>query len=301
MSYTPGTKLSYANGSECAMVLTNDMVMATMVEVRRERMSLADWLILAEGQETVVSHAGAILAAREHIYPERPVGTKLKWVSDYASSTIIVTKKGFLEVKRVPLLNDRPKTLYPSEAAWRATLQNGEVTVTPPVPTLIQQKLVPLPEGLTDIEKIEELSRRFNYRPQFILRPSQKMEVASYDKTIEEFKEKLALASGEKAFEIARTIHQFTRFADEARAKLHGMTEEQQNAQPIVIYQGRSPCAIHLYDHGVKQLIGSYTAHDGKKYLAYNGGPQGATTFAELGLGENPTLSVVYRRKTYVL
>ena len=371
MSYTPGTKLSYANGSERAIILTNEMVMVTMVEGApwRERMSLADWLILAEGQETVVpsdskandagaiwkaareriddeaaaawaniSHAGAMLAAaRERMdatttqsalaaataaaraaaapsveailavsptttYPERPVGTKLKWVDNETSSTIIVTKKEFLEVKRTPVLYDRPKTSYASEAAWRATLPNsGAVTVTPPKPTLIQEKLAPLPEGLTDIEMMEELERRFNYKPSFIVRHSPKMEVDSYDKAIEEFKEKLALASGDKALEIARRIIQITKYADEVRAKLDAMTEEQQNAQPICVYKGKSSSAILVEVNGVQKLIGSYKTHAGEKYLAYNGGPQGATTFAELGLGASPKLSIVYRKKTYWL
>ena len=343
----------------------------------RERMSLADWLILAEGQETVVpsdakandagaiwaaareriddeaaaawanvSHAGAMLAAaRERMdatttqsalaavqaavsrvaaaataaaaapsveailavrptttYPERPVGTKLKWVDDYASSTIIVTKKGFLEVKRTPVLNDRPKASYASEAAWRATLPNiGAVTVTPPKPTLIQEKLAPLPEGLTDIEMMEELERRFNYKPSFIVRPSQKMEVDSYDKAIEEFKEKLAVASGDKALDITRRIIEITKYADEARVKLHPMTEEQQNAQPICVYKGKSSSAILVEVNGAQKLICSYKTHAGEKCLTYNGGPQGATTFAELGLGVSPTLSVVYRKKTYFI
>jgi len=267
--------------------------MATMVQVRRERMSLADWLILAEGQETVVP--GANHDEAEATYPERPVGTKLKWVSDYASSTIIVTKKGFLEVKRTPVLNDRPKTMYASEAAWRATLQNGEVTVTPPVPTLIQQKLVPLPEGLADIERIEELERRFNSKPRFILLQSPIMEVASYYKTIEEFKEKLALASGDKAFQIGRYILSLTDFAAGIREKLSEMTEERQNFRPMYVYNSR----IFVHIQGATKGIGVYTT-DGEKCIAYNGSPQGAKTAQDLGLTEL-TLSVVYRKKTYWL
>ena len=52
-TYTPGTKLSYANGTECCTVLTDGNAMVTKVWGDRwwEQMKLADWLILAEGQE----------------------------------------------------------------------------------------------------------------------------------------------------------------------------------------------------------------------------------------------------------
>ena len=52
-NYIPGTKLSYANGTECCTVLTNGNALVTKVWGDRwwEQMPLADWLILAEGQE----------------------------------------------------------------------------------------------------------------------------------------------------------------------------------------------------------------------------------------------------------
>lgn len=53
MSYAPATKLSYANGSEACVVLTEGNVMVTKcmnVECRLQ-MKLVDWLILSEGKE----------------------------------------------------------------------------------------------------------------------------------------------------------------------------------------------------------------------------------------------------------
>ena len=52
-NYTPGTKLSYNNGTECCTVLTNGNSLVTRVwgNDHWEQMWLADWLILAEGTE----------------------------------------------------------------------------------------------------------------------------------------------------------------------------------------------------------------------------------------------------------
>jgi hypothetical protein len=51
--YTPGTKLSYANGTECCTVLTDGNALITRVwgDEWWEQMKLADWLILADGDE----------------------------------------------------------------------------------------------------------------------------------------------------------------------------------------------------------------------------------------------------------
>jgi hypothetical protein len=52
-TYTPGTKLSYANGTECCTVLTEGNALVTKVwgQDHWEQMWLADWLILADGGE----------------------------------------------------------------------------------------------------------------------------------------------------------------------------------------------------------------------------------------------------------
>ena len=128
-NYTPGTKLSYANATECCTVLTNGNALVTKVWGERwwEQMPIADWLILAEGQEeedfipiapanTVDQEADGefddlpelipfndvevnqfwaelgrrsaqLEAQRNPTYPKRSIGTKLKWVSDEDEET----------------------------------------------------------------------------------------------------------------------------------------------------------------------------------------------------------------------
>lgn len=126
-SYTPGTKLSYASGTECCTVLTNGNSLVTKVwgDAWWEQMPLADWLILANGQEqedfiplatnTVQQDEGEfddlpplismndhevndfwtqlsrrsleLEAKRKPTYPKRSIGTKLKWISNNDAET----------------------------------------------------------------------------------------------------------------------------------------------------------------------------------------------------------------------
>lgn len=140
-TYAPGTKLSYNNGTECCTVLTDGNAMVTKVWGDRwwEQMRLADWLILAEGQEeedfipiasantvqedefadlpplvpmsdlqmndfwTELGRRSADLEA-EHAskYPKRSIGTKFKWILDDETYRVaIVTKHGVCQVKAV--------------------------------------------------------------------------------------------------------------------------------------------------------------------------------------------------------
>jgi len=138
-NYTPGTKLSYANGTECCTVLTNGNSLVTKVwgDAWWEQMPLADWLILADGQEqedfipvppanamqedfddlppliplnevqvneawTELGRRSAELEARRNSYPKRPIGTKLKWILDNETYRVaIVTKDGICQVKAI--------------------------------------------------------------------------------------------------------------------------------------------------------------------------------------------------------
>lgn len=127
MSYKPGTKLSYANGSESCTVLTEGNALITKVwgDPWWEQMRLADWLILAEGKEEedfipiskeeqdydeyadmppLVSlsqyevnqfwhdlgqRSLDLEAQRRPVasYPKRAIGTKLKWLSNEDDET----------------------------------------------------------------------------------------------------------------------------------------------------------------------------------------------------------------------
>jgi len=136
--YTPGTKLSYNNGTECCTVLTegNSLVTKVWGHDHWEQMWLADWLILAEGgeQEDYIPLAAnqedeyadmpplvsltndnvdefwaelsrrslELEAQRKPKYPKRSIGTKLKWVLDEETYRVaIVTKDGICQVKAV--------------------------------------------------------------------------------------------------------------------------------------------------------------------------------------------------------
>jgi hypothetical protein len=140
-TYTPGTKLSYNNGAECCTVLTNGNSLVTKVwgDAWWEQMPLADWLILADGQEQedyiplaakqeaddcsdmpplislgtqdvdefwadLSRRSLELEAQRKPKYPKRSIGTKLKWISSEDEETYrvaIVTKDGICQVKAI--------------------------------------------------------------------------------------------------------------------------------------------------------------------------------------------------------
>jgi len=140
-TYAPGTKLSYNNGADCCTVLTDGNAMVTKVWGDRwwEQMRLADWLILAEGQEEEdfipiasraeedyadmppliplsnaevnnfwdnLVHTTAKQDAKRPVAtsPKRPIGTKFKWTSsdDHETYRIaVVTKNGVCQVKAI--------------------------------------------------------------------------------------------------------------------------------------------------------------------------------------------------------
>lgn len=140
-TYIPGTKLSYANGTECCTVLTNGNSLVTKVwgDAWWEQMPLADWLILADGQEqedfipvAPANTVGAeefddlpplvplndlevnqfwaelgrrsaqLEAERKPSPPKRAIGTKLKWILDDETYRVaIITKDGICQVKAI--------------------------------------------------------------------------------------------------------------------------------------------------------------------------------------------------------
>lgn len=169
-TYTPGTKLSYANGTECCTVLTNGNSLVTKVWGHNhwEQMWLADWLILANGDEqedyiplstetkdefadlpplvpcyefTPISNQKIWEEAGRKVAPKRRIGTKLKWVLDDETYRVaVVTKHGVCQVKAITegggdcyYVGDKrylTKRTFDSEASWRSNLpEGGEVFV----------------------------------------------------------------------------------------------------------------------------------------------------------------------------
>jgi len=130
VSYPPGTKLSYNDGKECCTVLTQGNVLITMIwgEWEWRQMSLADWLILADGKEKVYTDSETICPQ-----PKRLVGTKLTWTYDDYKIVAIITKKGVIQVKYAwPEGVSYDKVFFDSEQSWRESLPNyGDVAVAP--------------------------------------------------------------------------------------------------------------------------------------------------------------------------
>jgi hypothetical protein len=191
MSYTIGTRLISGNRIEHATVLTNGMVMADAYENGwrwRSMMKLEDWLIIS-GDVKVMKDESFVSVGSEPApapveqeqeaapLPQRPVGTKLRWVLGEETYRIaIATANGILQVKCVAdgagdcLPRETTysweraklkKTLFTTEEEWRASLpQGGEVTIVelPPKNTPVVVK------GASDVEKVEQLASRFKVR-----------------------------------------------------------------------------------------------------------------------------------------
>lgn len=103
--------------------------------------------------------------------PPCPVGTKLRWsLSPETYREAVVNQNGVLQTKSVtdgagdcldgPIINGRLPlkiTLFPTEADWRASLPDGEVTVETPEERMSRQPL----SANSDWQKLAELQNRF--------------------------------------------------------------------------------------------------------------------------------------------
>jgi len=135
-SYKPGTKLGYDDGKERCTVLTAGNALVTMIWGERawQQMPLADWLILANGKETVYNEVVEAQATEvvQQTYPTHRIQTKLTWEYEDSKRIAIVTKHGILQVKYA--CRDGAfytKILFENEMAWQNSLPNyGTVTYT---------------------------------------------------------------------------------------------------------------------------------------------------------------------------
>ena len=238
MSYTIGTRLISGNRIEHATVLSNGMVMADAYENGwrwRSMMKLEDWLIISGDVKVMkdepfvgvsVGFAPAPApapveqeqeAAPPLPLPQRPVGTKLRWVlSEETYRIAIATANGILQVKCVADGEgcwsarentnswERPKLkkrMFPTEEEWRASLpQGGQVTIVELAP-----KNVPLVvEGASDVEKVEQLADRFKVRagvnedsPPFVEREGLMETVRAYTRIIASLDAQAALSDAQ--------------------------------------------------------------------------------------------------------
>lgn len=163
MSYSPATKLSHSNATNKATVLTNGNVMVTLGLGVGQMMTLEDWRILADGA-TIVEERAAVPVASQ---PPAAPGSKFRWTLDANNYRVaIMTAKGLLEVKSV--VNgetDFKKTLFPNEAAWRASLPLNDSGITELSDPLAEKTRANEEyQRLSDVEKVAALMKRYKIR-----------------------------------------------------------------------------------------------------------------------------------------
>ena len=318
MSYTPGTKLSHTGATRHATVLTNGNLIVTAGLGYGQVMTVADWLILAEGSRIY----------EEFIPLESPavIGTKFRWTLNPETYRVaIMTAKGLLQVKSVtdgageihpatctclpcgelamtppapwarrPLM----KTMFADEAAWRASLPDGG-TVELTLPGKVASDT--LYNGLSDVEKVKALLNRYKIRTSAWESGSQVDVMSSSYVTIQECREQLATITLQDEIAYPRLRHKETRHLKYAisrynSAKLSCERNPWMAAQRPVHIQCRGPGRIRAMIGGESMILTVY----GDKIAATTelrrcGAVKLYKNFAEMG---NPKLSVYYRRRT---
>lgn len=179
MSYSPGSKLSYPDGTS-AVVLNEGKVACKEGTFAGKIMSLEDWFLLV----------GEPSAPAESAEAPRTVGTKLVWrLNSDTYRVAIQTSSCILQVKSVTdgirethgavcrcapcslaALNPAPWNRIPlkqkgfnNEAEWRASLPMGEGEVSVVAATAARAGCAATPlKGTTDEEKVKELCERFH-------------------------------------------------------------------------------------------------------------------------------------------
>lgn len=108
------------------------------------------------------------------IYPERPVGTKLRWMADNQNYRIAVfTKKGLLEVKSCN--SDVPSytmTYYYDEIAWKNSLPKYGMITIEEFKSPIEKKAEKPLSYLNDASRLRELQKRFSPHNRVIINHS---------------------------------------------------------------------------------------------------------------------------------
>ena len=320
-----GSKLSSSHGN--AIVVTNDKVAVTTGVFAGQFISLEDWNILS-----CVAEKTPVIELAD---PVRAIGTKMKWTFSPSTYRIAIqTAKGVLQVKSVtdcsPEYHDaectctpcrelamtppapwarRPlkKTLFETEAAWRASLpQGGEVSVE----DAVDKKLAPL-SSTTDAEKVEELCNRFSVDALIFEVSStleriedMKAELARYDYDLQQFKTSPALFDPKYGKKLAGLCTHYTKWIKIMSDKAATSSAEENNKHSYGYKYARRARLFVLSHDGIKMPIWSSRDvrrvsqmrdtplelsifHNGKLYK----------NFEELGVAK-PVISVLYRNKT---
>lgn len=225
MSYLPGNKLSSFAAGLHATVLTDGKVMMTQGLGAGQMMKLEDWLILAGDDVAVFSNkvqAPVQPQVQEQAQPqpqvqEQPqppvqekkpvsIGSKFRWDLNHTNYRVaIMTKNGLLQVKSVTdgvsetdSIGRVKTTMFPNEAAWRASLPQGNAVIEMVGPDTRSQvqKWLEAPLRCTrfdgcDTEKLNEFMERFKIRNEVFTVSSPNEMVKSALRNVEYFRAEL--------------------------------------------------------------------------------------------------------------
>jgi len=156
----------------------SDIIIAQLRSELAAKQSTIDALIAANADLDMQLNSQLTKAPVNTVhYEKRPFGTKLKWVSAETPNiyrvAIVDKNHNVIQVKSMtnngaemdpnphPLYGPSlKKTQFDDEVAWRASLPQGEVTVTPFMTTM-QKKNQPLNKEIADPLKLKEVMQRF--------------------------------------------------------------------------------------------------------------------------------------------
>lgn len=235
-------------------------------------------------------------------YEKRPVGTKLKWVSatnpNIYRVAIVDANREILQVKSMcengaemdpnpnPLYGSRLKKVqFDDEAAWRASLPQGEVTVTPFMTTM-QKKNQPLNKEVADPLKLKEIMSRFKVQCDVRTDASNKQRLADCRNSLELYNK----IRPQDVPWMTRNVEYFER-----RCAAH--TEEENNYErPSIHDYGYKQRLYITVGDAIKEV--AYELYKGEHYIVDREGNR-YKTFADLGDCLNaegkPRITIKYR------
>jgi hypothetical protein len=198
MSYESGSLLSIGAGSTLEQVIVlSDSRVATKLFAgkpvqRRDILPLSDWLMLAEGQDVIVTSktpqlppspapelatpvAVIVAAPVPEVYA---IGTMLRWIKDDENKRVaLVLKDGVLQVKEMingartldaQRYHGIKRTFFKDVTAWKASLpEGGAITAEPNASSYtssVEEKTKKPIEATTDSGYIVELTKRYLVR-----------------------------------------------------------------------------------------------------------------------------------------
>jgi len=236
-------------------------------------------------------------------YEKRPVGTKLKWFSSTNPNiyrVAIAVSNGILQVKSMGIngvdLNPNPDPLYGSrlsrttfadEATWRASLPQGEVTVTMKE-SLKDKMMSPIDATNTsnDGEKLKVVMERFKV-------PSRVYKGASTKGLVDYYRQN-----------VTRFPHDslaWQKSLDEVTATYNSQTDEQNNYQHRWLASNYKNQKLYIIVGDIMKEIG-YDLKDGIYDIVDAEGKQ-YKSFAEIGDCLNaegkPRICILYRKKIF--